>query len=182
MESNMQPACWLCDSVRGRLRKGTMGSANTSALEKAVSQLLPWCWTIQFLSICLCCLPIYCHTSGAQREWVRVNLFMNPLRGMALDSSSFCFPLPQFLLTLRSEVVDTYLSWTGTLGWGSCWSWDPSLLRYLFQFYWSHISVRPTHSTSLPHLPASMWSPLYFHNCRSSFHLNVWQFWMMVVL
>ena len=36
----MVPVCWLCGSVRGELRKGTMASASISVLEKATPPAL----------------------------------------------------------------------------------------------------------------------------------------------
>ena len=39
--SDMAPACWLCGSVRGGFRKGTMASACFSLEEKVVHQLFP---------------------------------------------------------------------------------------------------------------------------------------------
>lgn len=50
--------------------------------------LSSWCLAMQFLLVCTWCL-LSCYTStGAQRKWVKVSLYVDPLRGTVWDSSN----------------------------------------------------------------------------------------------
>ena len=106
-----------------------MASAPLSVWEKAIPQLSPWCWILQFFPVCHQCLSSCYPSAGAQREWVWVCLCGGSLRGNTWGSSGFLHQLNP-CWSLQPEVVGTYLPDTGTLGWGawcgagtSC-SWD----------------------------------------------------------
>ena len=63
-------------------------------------------------------------------------------------------PLPQSLLLLQPEVVETYFPGTGTLGWGPDMGLEfltPKIS--LLNFYLLHIGYGPAHSLSVPLLP-----------------------------
>ena len=82
----MAPTCWFCGR---KTHKGTLASVYFSVCEKAVSQLSPWCQTLQFFPIYYLWLSS-CHPSaGAQREWIWVSLCVAPSKGTAWDSSSY---------------------------------------------------------------------------------------------
>ena len=114
----MAPACQLCGCVRGRFRKGITASAHLPVWEKAVPQLLPWCQTLRFLPICHWCLSSCYSGAGAQREWVRISLCTDSLRGTAWDFRIFFHRLNTHWF-LQPEVMGTYLLGTGTVIWGS---------------------------------------------------------------
>ena len=66
-------------------------------------------------------------------------------------------PLPQSLLLLQPEVVETYFPGTGTLGWGPDMGLEfltPKIS--LLNFYLLHIGYGPAHSLSVPLLPVWM--------------------------
>ena len=94
----------------GRAHKKTMASASTSACEKSAPQLLPWCWSIQFLPVCLQCWS----SEGVSP----VNRYVGPLRGTAWESNSYCFLSFNVHCFSQPEVMRNYLPGTGTLGCG----------------------------------------------------------------
>ena len=112
MESHLCLALWICG---GRAQKGTLASACLSVWEKAAPQFWLLCQILKFLPICLSnCYP----GAGAQREWVWVSPCLGFLRVTAWDSRSvFHWLNPHWFL--HPEIMGTYLSGTGSLGWGA---------------------------------------------------------------
>ena len=169
-------------SVEGGFRKGKMTSAHLSVWEKAVPQLLPSCQTLHFLLVCHWCLSDCYHGARAQKEWVWVSPCMGSLRGMVWNSRSFFhWHNPHWFL--QPEVMGTYLSGTGTLGWGpgvGLGFLTPQIS--LLNFYPPHVSVGPACSMSFPLLLSGWMLFLSFYSCHTSIQFDFWQFWVMVVL
>ena len=106
--------------------KGTMTSANPSVWKKTALPLVPWrtpwCWTIQFLPICLCDFPAVAPALkliGSESKKVCVWAFKKELPGAP---GIFCFPQPQFWWFLQPQIMGTSLPgldpWARGLGMG----------------------------------------------------------------
>ena len=134
----MAPACWLSGSVGGGFKKRTMASACHSVWEKAVSQLLPWCQTLHFLSLCHWCLLSCYPGAGAQREWVLSKSVCGFFKGHCLGLQKF-LPLTQSPLVFAARSSEDLPSWHWNpglvdLGWG--WdSWFPRYFSSIFIHY-----------------------------------------------
>ena len=147
----MALTCWLCGCMWGGLKKGTVASACLSVCEKAVSQLPPWCQTLQFLSVNHWCLSSCYPSAGVQREWVWVSLCGGSLRGMLWVPEVF-------------STDPTPTGFTGrSCGELSSWHWNPGLgvyseifLRYPSGVFIYHLNVGSACSMSAPLLPVWM--------------------------
>ena len=84
----MAPSFHLCGYVRGGFRNGTVASARLSVWKRVFPQLLPWCQTPQFISVCHWCLSSCCPSAGAPNEWVWLSLCVGCLKRTAWDSRS----------------------------------------------------------------------------------------------
>ena len=92
------------------------GTAYLCMWEKAVPQVLPWCQTLHFLSVCHWCLSS-CYPSAGT---LRVSMCVVILRETAWDSRNIIHWLSACWF-LQPEVIGTYLPSTVTLGLASSW-------------------------------------------------------------
>ena len=116
----MASTCQLCDCVAPWGEGSEKGKWPLLAfpLGESCPPALIWCQILHFLPVCHCCLSSCYPGAGPQREWVWVSLCVGSLGGTAWDSRSF-FHILNSHWFLQPEVVGTYFSYIGTLGWGA---------------------------------------------------------------
>ena len=124
MAATWPPQASTCRLGGGGLNKETTASANTFVWQKAGPHLLPWCWTLEFLPVCLWFLS-HCYShAGAQRRWARVSPRVGPLRGTAWNLEQPSVSLSHHpCWVLQPGVMGTSPLGTVTLRWGGLvWS------------------------------------------------------------
>ena len=147
-------ALWLCGSIGGGFRQGTM--ACLSVWEKTVPQLSPWWQILHFLSVCHWCLSS-CYASAFSSE--RANLSKTVcgfFKGNCLGLQTF-LPLTLSQLAFAARSYIDLSSWHWNLGLeGLGQAGTPRSEISFPNFYPPHVDVGPTCSSSLLSLPVWM--------------------------
>ena len=113
----MTPTCWLCGSVAGELRKGTMASAQLSVLEKAVPQILSDAKHFSsslYATGAFQAAPLVLSSEGVSLSKSMCGFFKRNCLGF----QQF-LPSTQSLVAFAARNFGDLSSWLGPLGWGS---------------------------------------------------------------
>ena len=162
-----------------------MASPCLSAWEKAVPQRLPWCQTLEFLTVWHWCLSSCYLGVGAQKEWVWGKSICGFFKGNFLGLQKLLLPT-QSLLSFVARSYGDLSSWHWNCGLGACVGLG--LLppkRPLLKFYPQHVVC----DQPFPPLHPSyrfgwMWF-LWFHSCQTSTQPDFWggfKWWLFYIL